>query len=143
MVKFSCDHCGTKFEVQDDKGGRTVKCAKCERLIRIPLPVESIRCEKPIQIPLPVNGATAPAPRLTGERATGFLWIILGGCLSGIGMVMDIGVVVGEDGTSVANLARMNERLCFVIGGGLALLAGVIVLHLDRIYQVIWDCRGR
>ncbi len=39
MIRFACDHCGAKFKVSDDKGGKTGKCTKCGAVLNIPVQV--------------------------------------------------------------------------------------------------------
>jgi hypothetical protein len=38
MISFSCENCGKKFKVPQDKGGKNAKCPACGHLMHIPLP---------------------------------------------------------------------------------------------------------
>ncbi len=74
MIKFSCENCGQKFRVADDKAGKKGKCPKCENPVVVPslnkrpavgagtFSIICSMCDKTIQVPETSRGQTIECP---------------------------------------------------------------------------------
>ena len=90
MIEFSCENCGQKLRVADDKAGKKGKCPKCENPVFVPslnkrpavgagtFSIICSMCDKTIQVPETSRGQTIECPECGSYIETSS-----GGALSG------------------------------------------------------------
>ena len=159
-IEFSCEHCGSSFNVPDSYAGKSAKC-KCGRVLTIPSPVVDLSVDlsdmlpDPSAVALPTDADSSfYAPRPSSKTAKkvrkvrdtssnedldvplGMAFLSILFTLSGLGYIA-IGILFLTND----NLSRfVDERMGFApilvsfwaIGWSIALIAGGVGLSMKR-----------
>jgi len=120
MVRFKCGQCGAAQEAPSDLAGTAQKCPRCGAVNKVPTGAS------------PPN-AIAASPKLGIARPVGNIVGIVLVCLGLTVMVLSLGSSASLDG-KVANLDKMNLRLCGVVAGTGFFLAGVVLVAVTGLH---------
>ena len=149
MIEFSCENCGQKLRVADDKAGKKGKCPKCENPVVVPslnkrpavgagtFSIICSMCDKTIQVPETSRGQTIECPECGSYIETSS-----GGTLSG----SDASVPPSSDEDLYQEETEEYEESEGVdrrIIVGISAVAAVVVVGLIILAAVLRSSRSR